>query len=235
MMRIFCILVVFVILSPNAPAQIASTTSVVGTVTDSAGASIASAKVTAVNRGTKDSYNATTNAQGYYSIEFIRVGVYDITVEQPGFQKVTKAGIIVEVNQTVRSDIELTVGALTQSVTIEATAAVIKTDDATVSEIITTRNVADLPLNGRDPLKLATITAGTISGLKASNGTPPGQDFIGAGTREIQNSIALDGISIVNNLITTTPTRPAVDAVQEVEVQTGTYIGNSTAPIWEST
>src|SRR5262249_31305464 len=55
------------------------------------------------------------------------------------------------------------------------------------------------------------------------NGTRAGEDFIGAGTREIQNSIALDGISIVNNLITTTPTRPAVDAVQEVEVQTGTY------------
>jgi outer membrane receptor protein involved in Fe transport len=80
-----------------------------------------------------------------------------------------------------------------------------------------------LPLNGRDPLKLAAVTAGTISGLKGTNGTPPGEDFIGAGTREIQNSIALDGISIVNNLITTTPTRPAVDAVQEVEVQTGTY------------
>src|SRR5262249_51326243 len=144
-------------------------------------------------------------------------------VEQPGFQKVTKSGIVVDINQTVRSDIELTVGALTQTVTIEAVVAAIKTDDASVSEIISARNVAELPLNGRDPLKLATITAGTISGLKASIGTPPGEDFIGAGTREIQNSISLDGISIMNNLITTTPTRPAVDAVQEVEVQTGTY------------
>jgi hypothetical protein len=102
----------------------------------------------------------------------------------------------------VRSDIERTVDALTQSVTIEAVAAAIKTDDATVSEIISARNVAELPLNGRDPLKLATVTAGTIRGLKASNGTPPGEDFIGAGTREIQNSISLDGISIMNNLIT---------------------------------
>ena len=52
---------------------------------------------------------------------------------------------------------------------------------------------------------------------------PPGEDFIGAGTREIQNSMSLDGISIMNNLITTTPTRPMVESVQEVEVQTGTY------------
>jgi hypothetical protein len=78
-------------------------------------------------------------------------------------------------------------------------------------------------LNGRDALRLATTTPGVIQGLKPTNGVPPGQDFIGAGTREIQNSISLDGISIMNNLITTTPTRPAVDAVQEVEVQTGTY------------
>jgi hypothetical protein len=73
-------------------------------------------------------------------------------------------------------------------------------------------------------MQLATTTPGVILGPKSSStGTPPGEDFIGAGTREIQNSMSLDGISIMNNLITTTPTRPMVEAVQEVEVQTGTY------------
>jgi len=62
-----------------------------------------------------------------------------------------------------------------------------------------------------------------IQGLKTTTGFPPGEDFIGAGTREIQNSISLDGISIVNNLITNTPSRPMPDAIQELEVQTGTY------------
>ena len=63
-----------------------------------------------------------------------------------------------------------------------------------------------------------------ILGPKSSDtATPPGVDFVGAGTREIQNSLSLDGISIMNNLITNTPTRPMVEAVQEVEVQTGTY------------
>lgn len=85
------------------------------------------------------------------------------------------------------------------------------------------RSVAELPLNGRDPLQLATITPGVLPGQKAANGVPPGEDFIGAGTREIQNSISLDGISIVNNLITTTPFHPSVDSIQEFEVQTGTY------------
>src|SRR5205807_1086138 len=63
-----------------------------------------------------------------------------------------------------------------------------------------------------------------LPGVKSSaTGVPPGEDFIGAGTREIQNSMTLDGISIMNNLITTTPTRPMVESIQEVEVQTGTY------------
>src|SRR5258707_10003279 len=70
---------------------------------------------------------------------------------------------------------------------------------------------------------LATTTPGVLPGTKGTQGVPPGQDFIGAGTREIQNSMSLDGISIMNNLVTTTPTRPMVETVQEVEVQTGTY------------
>ena len=73
-------------------------------------------------------------------------------------------------------------------------------------------------------MSLATTTPGVLPGPKSSlTGVPPGEDFIGAGTREIQNSMSLDGISIMNNLITTTPTRPMVESMQEVEVQTGTY------------
>src|SRR5207253_7499989 len=161
---------------------------------------------------------------GYYSLEFVRVGTYNVTAEAAGFQRVTKTGIIVDINQTVRTDLTLAVGALTQTVTVEATVTAIKTDDATVSEVMSTRAISDLPLSGRDPMKLALMTPGVTIGTKSSaTGTPPGEDFNGAGTREIQNSLSLDGISIMNNLITQTPTRPMVEAVQEVEIQTGTY------------
>ena len=73
----------------------------------------------------------------------MRVGSYRITAEHAGFQKITETGITVEINQTVRTDIALKVGAVNQSVTVEASSSAIKTDDATVSEIIGTRNVAD--------------------------------------------------------------------------------------------
>ncbi len=210
-------------LATSAFAQIATTTALVGTVTDPASAVVKGASVTAVQNGTGDTYSATTNEQGYYNIQFIRIGDYTITVKQAGFQSAAVKNIHVDLNQIVRNDVVLKIGDVTQTINVEGTAAAIKTDDASVSETISVRHVSELPLNGRDPLKLAAITSGTLTGLKASNGVPPGQDFIGAGTREITNSVSLDGVSIVNNLITTTPTRPSVDAVQEVQVQTGTY------------
>ena len=205
-------------------AQIATTTSLVGTVTDATGKTVPNATVTAVNTNTHDTYTATTSEQGYYNIEFVAVGDYILTVKQPGFELTRIAGIHVDINQVVRNDVVLKVGNVVESVTVQAVAAAIKTDDATVSEIISTRSVAELPLNLRDPMALATTTPGVLQGPKTSlTGVPPGEDFIGAGTREIQNSMSLDGISIMNNLITTTPTRPMVESVQEVEVQTGTY------------
>src|SRR6266404_2496995 len=224
MTRILFAISLFAVLSFNAAAQLATTTSLVGTISDSSGKVIPNVKITAVETRTFDKYSAVTNGQGYYSIEFIRVGVYSITAEIAGFQKVTKTGVPVEINQVVRTDITLAVGAVKQSVTVEATVLAIKTDDASVSEVIGTRAIADLPLSGRDPMQLAVSTPGVLQGGKSSaTGVPPGEDFNGAGTREIQNSLSLDGISIMNNLITTTPTRPMVESIQEVEVQTGTY------------
>src|ERR1051326_8509421 len=212
------------IFSVTGRAQLATTTSLVGTVTDSSGKVLFNAQVTAVETGTLDTRTTTTNDQGYYSFEFVKVGAYSIAVEQPGFQKVTKTGIQVDINQIVRTDFTLSVGAVTQSVTVEASAAAIKTDDATVSEVLTTRAVAELPLNGRDPMMLAVTTPGVLLGPKSSStGTPPGEDFNGAGTREIDNELTLDGISIMSNLITNTSARPMVESIQEVEVQTGTY------------
>jgi len=208
----------------SAIAQLATTTSLVGNVVDSTGRAITNAKVTAVEIRTLATLVTATNDRGYYAFEFIPPGEYSVTAEQPGFQKLTKAGISVSNNQTVRSEFTLEIGQVTQSVTVQAETVAIKTDDATLSEVLGTRAVSELPLNGRDPMMLAVTTPGVILGTKSSmTGIPPGNDFVGAGTREIQNSMSLDGISIMNNLITTTPTRPMVETVQEVEVQTGTY------------
>src|SRR6476660_2775266 len=85
-------------------AQIATITSLVGTVTDSSGKAIAGAKITAVDAATLDTYSAVTNQDGNYRIDFVRVGTYDITAEFPGFSRAKHAGSVVSLNQIVRNN-----------------------------------------------------------------------------------------------------------------------------------
>src|SRR5437763_2125260 len=222
MKKLFALAAFFTLLATSY-AQIATITSLVGAVSDASGKAIVGAKITAVETTTLDRYEAVTNQDGNYKIDFVRVGTYDVTAEYPGFSSLKHTGSIVSMNQIVRNDFVLSPGSVQETVTVEASAPVIQTDDATISATITSRQISDLPLNGRNALSLATTTPGVLPGTKGTQGVPPGQDFIGAGTREIQNSMSLDGISIMNNLITTSPTQPMVETVQEVEVQTGTY------------
>jgi carboxypeptidase family protein len=219
------ILYVFCALGVYAFAQQASTTSLIGRVTDSSGAAIPNASVTAVEDGTKTTYTGLTNGVGAYMFDLVRIGTYTIATSAPGFSSVVQKGVVVEVNQTVRTNFELPVGQASDRVTVSATAAPIATDDASISEVLNQKTVSDLPLNGRDVLRMAALTPGVITGMKSrtGSGASGGEDFIGAGTREVQNSISLDGVSIVSNLVTTTTLRPSVDATQEFQIQTGTY------------
>ena len=84
--------------------QVANNTALVGTVLDSSGSPISGGQVIAVEENTKVKSTARTNAEGYYSISFILPGIYDVTVEESGFKKITKTGVLVPVDQAVRTD-----------------------------------------------------------------------------------------------------------------------------------
>src|SRR5262249_41102627 len=103
MTRRVSLLSLFAALAVQGNAQIATTTSLVGTVTDPTGKTVAGAKVTATNTGTRDVYRAVTSEQGYYNIQFVAVGDYQVQVEQPGFQESRITGIHVDINQVVRT------------------------------------------------------------------------------------------------------------------------------------
>src|SRR5262245_18748570 len=137
-MRTRLALLVLVCLScaPPAAAQLASQTALVGTVSDSTGSVVPGASVVAVNTGTQDTYRATTNAEGYYNIQFVREGNYDITVSLSNFQTFTATGVEVASNQVVRTNAVLKVGGVSESVTVDASSPVLNTDRATISETI---------------------------------------------------------------------------------------------------
>src|SRR5438270_6684267 len=201
----------------SAWAQLASQTALVGTVTDPDGLVVPGAQVVAVNVGTKDTYEATTNAEGYYTIQFVRIGAYEITVALSGFQTSKVSGVEVATNQVARTNIVMKVGAVNESITVAGSAPIIDTDSARVSETIGKRAVSDLPLNGRNVWNLASTTPGVLGGLNSDIGL----SFRGAGQREIQNSLSLDGINSSANLLAATSMRPITDAVEEIQIQTG--------------
>src|SRR5688572_31361735 len=105
-----CVTLVLVAASA-ASAQLASQTALVGTVTDSGGLVVPGAQVIAVNVGTKDTYEATTNSEGFYNIQFPAAGKYEITVTMTGFQTFKATGVEVGTNQVVRTNAVLAVGA----------------------------------------------------------------------------------------------------------------------------
>src|SRR4051812_43971764 len=102
--------VAYLVLVIGVYAQIATITSLVGTVSDSSGKSIAGAKITAVDAATLDRYTAVTNQDGNYRIDFVRVGTYDVSAEYPGFAGVRHSGSVVTINQIVRNDFALSPG-----------------------------------------------------------------------------------------------------------------------------
>src|SRR5262252_9517374 len=206
-----------VLFAASAWAQLASQTALVGTVTDQGGLVVPGAQVVAVNIGTKDTYETTTNAEGYYNIQFVRTGAYEISVSLTGFQTSKVSGVEVATNQVARTNVVMTVGALNESITVAGSAPIIDTDSARISETIGRRAVSELPLNGRNVWNLASATPGVLGGLNSDIGL----SFRGAGQREIQNSLSLDGINSSANLLAATSMRPITDAVEEIQIQTG--------------
>ncbi len=217
MRRIPSCVALALLLATSAWAQLASQTALVGTVTDSEGLAIPRAPVVAVSLDTKDTYEAITNEQGYYHIQFVRPGRYEISVTMTGFNPSRTTGVVVATNQVVRTDVKLAVGTMAESVTVEAKAQVLDTDRPTVSATISKEAVVELPLNGRNVWNLAATTPGVLTGLNSDIGL----SFRGAGQREIQNTLSLDGINASANLLAATSMRPIADAVSEILVQTG--------------
>src|SRR5260370_42229924 len=109
-MRLFTTFTIGLFAICGAYAQLATTTALVGTITDASGKTVPGAKITAVNTGTHDTYTAITREQGYYNIQFVAVGHYDLKVEQPGFGVARGIGLQAGNNQGVRSDVTRKVG-----------------------------------------------------------------------------------------------------------------------------
>src|SRR5262249_10722166 len=188
-----------------------------GTVQDSTGAVVSGAEISVTNQATNVTINTTTGSNGHYIAPQLAPGVYKITVKKSGFKTATLADIKLDVQQIREADFTLEVGQTTETVSVSASGtAAIETTSSTVSQTIENKRVVDLPLNGRNPFSLATLSPGVIP-------APGSSPFISGG-RNATSEVAIDGITNVsaeNNVsILDLNYTPSVDAVQEFSVQT---------------
>ncbi|MBK7927721.1 MAG: carboxypeptidase regulatory-like domain-containing protein [Bryobacterales bacterium] len=195
-----------------------------GTVSDQSGARVTGATVTMANLSTNVTQVTRTGADGGFRSVPLRTGVYSVSVEAAGFKKLVRSGVTLQIQDEVRLDLTLEVGTATEQITVTADAALLQTTEASRGQVIENKKIVDLPLNGRDYLQLALLTAGT-------NVPPPGsrfQGFSSGGFRVSHNNYLLDGMDNNSNQHAAqgrTPQviSPSIDAVQEFKVQTTNY------------
>lgn len=193
--RRFLLAVVPALLVLSIPAMAQNTTGrVIGTVTDERDAGIPDAKVIVINTDTSAHWETVTGTDGAYQVLNLPIGDYNVTVEHEGFTKVITSPQSLQINQSLRIDVRMKVGAVSQTVRVEANAAEVETVNPTVGGTVTGAPIQDLPLNGRDTLDLALTQPGVTPSIPSVFGTaiPTGKISV-AGGRDTSVTYLLDG------------------------------------------
>ena len=225
--------VVVVLFAATAFARIhaqGSTASLAGTVRDEQGLVVPGVTVTLAGTENTFSRTVTTRGDGGFELPGLLPGDYKMTVELSGFTR-QELAVHIEVNQRVRTDVVLKAGGLTQQVQVTQTVPLLHVSDATVGEVIDQRQVAELPLNGRQFLELALLVPGahTSHGAQMGDMNPlywrPGQNsaITISGGRPNSNVYLLDGTVNTDPTFNTFVISLPPDAIREFQIQTGTY------------
>ena len=231
MKRIFCFTAMLCILLLNSASLFAQfeTASVLGYVRDGSGAAIPGAEVSLVNQGTKASVTVKTSDQGAYQFTDVKIGQYQVIATANGFDTSATQPFSVTVNARQRVDVALKIGASNETVTVSGAAELLETDSSERGQVINTRVVENLPLNGRSYADLAALVPG-VRRNALENGTDSSRDasFNVNGQRSEFNNFLLDGLD--NNAYGTSnqgfsnqAIPPSPDAISEFRVETDNY------------
>ncbi len=194
-----------------------------GTVTDKSGAVIVGAAVTARNVGTGAAYTAVTSPSGTYVVPLLPPGQYEIFCELAGFKKSVRSGVVLETGTTTTLDIQLEVGAITETVTVRAAAPLLETESSSVGQLVERASVVNMPVESRRSGSLV-----RLMGMVAfSSETLPEQvpTFSIAGGRSKNQMWLLDGVVTQNESLGTMQLslNPPSESLQEFKVEANNY------------
>lgn len=204
---------------------------IAGTVTDSTGAAVADATVTLTNLGTSEKHAMQSGASGEYTFVNILPGRYRLEGEKSGFKKFVREPIVVQIESGLRVDMALQVGSQSESVEVSGEAALLQPETQSLGQVVESRTVTEMPLNGRNPLALVALVPGVVpqgapSAGGNSSGTPVGAnpfamgDFQIGGGQAGQSAVLLDGVATNGSYLNVVTIVPDQDAIQEFKVQT---------------
>jgi hypothetical protein len=220
------LLVAFVLISRAAYPQ-GPTAALVGTVTDSTGGVIAGTSIRVRHVETQVEQITSSNAAGAYRIVGLQAGVHELTVSAPQFTTNKQTGIVLRVGEELRSDVVLSPGAVEQTLEVSASALATATETATISTVVDTRNVQELPLNGRQLQNLALLAPGIAAGWNwstAANRYGKAREntegaFVVNGIRGRSNDFLLDGMPMNVRQYGVINFEPSNEAVREFELK----------------
>src|SRR3954463_9069097 len=224
----FPLILLAVLFSLSAFAQV-DTGTMTGTVRDAQGAGITSATVVFVEVTTNVTSKAQTDSSGNYVSVPLRPGTYKITAEAQGFKTQTRGDVTLRVQDRLRMDFDMAVGSVSENIEVTGEPPAVQTDSSSLGEVISAKQMTDLPLNGRDYVQLATLNTGVVRTSSGTNGNTGGSStggqnsFVANGTRGTLNNFLLDGIDNNSNDNGGVVLRSNVDAIQEFKLQTNSY------------
>jgi len=206
-------------------AQVAVTATVTGFVTDPSGALVPGAAVTIVNTHTGFTRSSETSTEGGYKFPGLPIGTYELSVTKAGFQTYKQTGITLQVNQTARQDVALQVGGVTQAIEVVAQATLLQTETSSQGQVVEQRRLADLPLDGRNPIALVALVAGAtvVNAPAILEGYRNGAWASVNGSRINQNNFLFDGNNYSCVYANTGLNYPNPDALQEFKLITHNY------------
>jgi hypothetical protein len=207
-----------------AHAQQSASSGIIGQVTDASKGSVPGATVTVVNVGTNAQRDATTDAEGRFSIQNLAPATYDIRIELSGFRTVELKAFELRQGEIARPAITLELATLAETVTVTSQSAMLQTQSASVSQTITQQQIEQLPVVGRNLLALAALTPG-VTPQSFTRGTQFGaanssrnQYVTVEGGRDSSTNYAVDGVYVRSLRFNNISLNPPLDVVQEVTV-----------------
>ena len=200
---------------------------ITGTITDTTGGIVTGATVTLRNVGTNIRTTASTNAAGLYVFPALTPGTYDVSVEHQGFKSKRISNIPLATGTTVTMDAQLDVGAVTESVQVEASAVQLEIQTSGLSKVVESRKVVELPILGRNPLNLASVAPGVIP-TSAQGGNAAGA--VGSATNSrisgglaMQNAVLMDGGESRGFTSSGQAYTVPIESIEEFKLETATY------------